>query len=49
MDLSGYEEELAHPDFDWNAISGADWDYRFYWSWTNLSIFFDNFLAERVL
>ena len=30
MDLSGFGEELAHPDFDWNTISGENWDYRFY-------------------
>jgi len=30
MDLSSYGEELAHPDFDWNALTGKDWDYRFF-------------------
>ena len=30
MDLSTYSEDLAHPDFDWNALTGEDWDYRFY-------------------
>ena len=30
MDLSAYGETLAHPDFDWNALTGEDWDYRFF-------------------
>ncbi|MEA3326853.1 MAG: hypothetical protein U9R53_06025 [Chloroflexota bacterium] len=29
-ELSGFGEELSHPDFDWNGIPGEDWDYRFY-------------------
>ena len=28
--LEEFGEDLAHPDFDWNAISGQDWDYRFF-------------------
>jgi nitrite reductase (NADH) large subunit len=29
-DLSTHGKALAHPDFDWNALTGADWDYRFF-------------------
>jgi NAD(P)H-nitrite reductase large subunit len=29
-DLSGFGQDLAHPDFDWNALTGRDWDYWFY-------------------
>jgi nitrite reductase (NADH) large subunit len=30
MDCSAYGEALAHPDFDWNSLTGGDWDYRFF-------------------
>lgn len=29
-EVCGFGEALAHPDFEWNALSGYDWDYRFY-------------------
>ena len=30
MDVAVYGEALAHPDFDWNSLTGEDWDYRFF-------------------
>ena len=30
QDVSSFGEALAHPDFDWNALSGENWDYHFY-------------------
>lgn len=30
MDISAHGEALADPDFDWNNLTGQDWDYRFF-------------------
>jgi nitrite reductase (NADH) large subunit len=30
LDLSPLGPELAKPDFDWNQLTGKDWDYWFY-------------------
>ena len=30
MDVAAFDEALAHPNFDWNSLTGEDWDYRFF-------------------
>jgi NAD(P)H-nitrite reductase large subunit len=30
LELDDDEENLADPEFDWNTLTGQDWDYRFF-------------------
>ncbi len=30
MNLDGAGDDIADPEFDWNALTGQDWDYRFF-------------------
>ena len=25
-----FGDEIAHPDFPWNDVTGQDWDYEFF-------------------